>query len=108
MGFSLSRYEMEVVIQFNAEGDRATLYTAYPKWIRKLDKLCKANPDAFTLDKVGKVDGQIVSKQYTFPKKLVSIRSGLRSATATDDTQQDEAEDVDEADKEELFVQLQF
>jgi len=35
---NLSRYEQEVVINFNADEDEATVYTANPVWIRKMDK----------------------------------------------------------------------
>lgn len=36
---SLSKCEQEVVINFNAEDNTATLYSSNPVWIRKMDKL---------------------------------------------------------------------
>ena len=45
MAYSLSRYEQEVIINFNAEEDTATLYTENPAWIRKLDRLVEQNPE---------------------------------------------------------------
>lgn len=45
MTYSLSRYEQEVIINFDAEKDTATLYTANPQWIRKLDKLVEQKPE---------------------------------------------------------------
>ena len=41
----LSRYEQEVVINFNADESEATVYTANPAWMRKMDKLCKEFPE---------------------------------------------------------------
>lgn len=45
----LSRYEQEVVINLNADEDEATVYTANPMWIRKMDKLCKEFPEVIRL-----------------------------------------------------------
>lgn len=41
----LSRYEQEVIINFNAEDGEASLYTANPVWIRKMDKILQQNPE---------------------------------------------------------------
>jgi len=71
----LSRAEQEVVINFNLDEDTASIYTAYPKWINKFDRLCKANPAEFTCTAVHEIDGKVISKEYTFPKRLVSIRT---------------------------------
>ena len=45
----LSRYEQEVVINLNADEDEATVYTANPAWIRKMDKLHKEFPNIIRL-----------------------------------------------------------
>ncbi len=45
----LSRYKQEVVINLNADEDEATVYTANPAWIRKMDKLHKEFPDIIRL-----------------------------------------------------------
>lgn len=73
---SLSRYEQEVIINFNAEDANCTLYTANPVWIRKMDKLVASNPYEFTQIDRQTIKGELVSKTYSFPKKLVSVRSG--------------------------------
>lgn len=51
----LSRYEQEVIINFNAEEEHASLYTANSVWIRKMDKLLEQNPDQFRLGRVERV-----------------------------------------------------
>ena len=71
----LSRYEQEVIINFNAEENEISLYTANPVWIRKMDKLIEQNPEQFRQGRVERVKGEIVSKEYFFPKRFVSIRS---------------------------------
>lgn len=75
MGYSLTRYEQEVIINFNAEDETATIYTANPVWIRKMDKLVEQNPEQFEMYRQEKLDGRIISKAYKFPKRFVSIRS---------------------------------
>lgn len=76
----LSKYEQEIVINFNAEEDTTILYTANPKWIRKMDGLVKKKPQLFSL-----VREDEVSKTYQFPKKLVCIRSKEKTMTMTDE-----------------------
>ena len=64
----LSRYEQEVVINLNADEDEATVYTANPAWIRKMDKLCNEFPEVIRLKSWTEV-----SKTYVLPKNLVRI-----------------------------------
>ena len=64
----LSRYEQEVVINLNADEDEATVYTANPAWMRKMDKLHKEFPNVIRLKSWTEV-----SKTYVLPKKLVRI-----------------------------------
>lgn len=40
----LLKCEQEVHISFCADDTAATLYTSYPAWIRKMDKLVEKNP----------------------------------------------------------------
>lgn len=72
---NLTRYEQEVIINFNAEEENCTLYTANPVWIRKMDKLLENNPDEFKQIDIQTMKGELVSKTYSFPKKLVSVRA---------------------------------
>lgn len=76
-----SKYEQEVTIGFNAAEGTAEIYTADPVWIRKMDKLVQQNPEQFRPGKVETYQGEIVAKRYTFPKRLISIRSKERRLT---------------------------
>ena len=65
---NLTRYEQEVVINFNAEEDTATMYTANPSWLRKMDVLAREFPNTFRL-----IRQTEISKTYEIPKRLVRI-----------------------------------
>lgn len=71
----LTRYEQEVTINFNAVDGTAELYSANPVWIRKIDKLVEQNPEQFKLVEVIRCGGEVVAKQYSFPKRFLSVRS---------------------------------
>lgn len=65
---NLTRYEQEVVINFNADEDVATVYSANLSWIRKMDVLVREFPDVFRIKRQTEV-----SKTYEMPKKYVRI-----------------------------------
>ena len=65
---NLTRYEQEVVINFNADEDTATVYSSNPAWIRKMDALVREFPDVFRIKRQTEV-----SKTYEMPKKYVRI-----------------------------------
>ena len=65
---NLTRYEQEVVINFNADEDMATVYSANPAWIRKMDALVQEFPYVFRIKWQTEV-----SKTYEIPKKYVRI-----------------------------------
>lgn len=68
---NLSKYEQETIINYNNEDKFATIYTADPTTMRKLDKLCEKFPDNYLL-----IESNSYSKTYKCqPKKLVSFRS---------------------------------
>lgn len=66
----LTNYEKETIILFNDEEKEAEVYTCNKALMRKMDGLCKKQPENFKL-----VKKDSVSKTYTFPKNLVSIRA---------------------------------
>jgi len=92
MGYNLAKVEQEVVITFNAGEDTAELYTADPVYIRKMDKLVQQNPEQFKEIRQEKLEGKVVAKRYTLPKRFVSIRSKAKTMTMTDEQKAESAE----------------
>jgi len=41
---NITRLEQETIVNFNAAEDTASVYTADPVYMRKLDKLCEREP----------------------------------------------------------------
>lgn len=66
---SLSKYEQETVINFNAGEQNATVYTRDKTVMRKLDALVIEFPEVHKL--VGETD---IDKTYSMPKSCVSYR----------------------------------
>ncbi len=89
MGANLNKFERETIISFNAGEDAAVLYTADPVWMRKLDRLAEQNPEQFRPGRAEYYQGEAVAKRYSFPKKLLSIRS--KSITLTDEQRAERA-----------------
>ncbi len=75
----LMKYEQEVHISFCADEKIAILYTSYPAWIRKMDKLVGKNPQSFQC-----IAQTAVGKTYSMPRNFISIRSKERTVTLTD------------------------
>lgn len=69
---NLSRYERETIILFNEDEKEARVYTCSPALMRKMDELCKNNPE-FRTEKQDDI-----SRTYVCPKRLVSIRKPPR------------------------------
>ncbi len=69
---------------FYWEEDTATLYTANPQWIRKLDRLVEQNPEQFEMYRQEKMDGRVISKAYRFPKRFITVRSKDTKRELTD------------------------
>lgn len=65
---NLTRYEQEVVINFNADEDTATVYSSNPAWIRKMNALVREFPAVFRIKRQTEV-----SRTYEMPKKYVRI-----------------------------------
>ena len=66
---SLSKYEQETVINFNAGEQSTTVYTRDKTVMRKLDALVIEFPEVYKL--VGETD---IDKTYSMPKSCVSYR----------------------------------
>ena len=56
------------MINFNAEEDTATVYSANPSWLRRMDKPVQEFPDVFYVKRQTEV-----SKTYEMSKKYVRI-----------------------------------
>ena len=66
---SLSKYEQETVINFNAGEQTAVVYTRDKAVMRKLDALVIAFPEVYKL-----VGETVIDKTYSMPKSCVSYR----------------------------------
>lgn len=78
--YSLKKCEQEVVINFNAEDDFATVYSSSPVWIRKLNKLCASNPKDYKLiDTQTADDGMLISHTWTCPKSFITLKAKKRT-----------------------------
>lgn len=78
--YQLSKAEMETTINFDREGEGASLYTADSVMMTKLDKLCESSPENY---KVIRQDD--ISKTYEFPKKLITLRKSSIKKQLTDE-----------------------
>ena len=99
---SLSRYEQEVTISFNAEDDTAEVYAVDPVWIRKLDKLAEQNPEQFAIGRTETGEGKIISKRYTFPKRFITIRSKDVKKELTDEQKENLSQQMRELRRKQL------
>ena len=74
---SLSRYEMETHITWNAEEKIATVYTCDPVTIRKLDKLVSICPEVY---RCIWEDVNPAAKKYTVPARYVRFGKPISEA----------------------------
>ncbi len=66
--YSLTREEMETTVNWCAADGTATIDTADPAVLRKLDKLAEAYPDVY---KVIRVDPHYNAKMFSVPVKFI-------------------------------------
>lgn len=85
MGYFQEASEREVIISFDDGSDMANLYTANKVWIRKMDKLVEEHPESFKFRRQETYKGEVIAKDYTFPKRFVSIRTKDIERTITDE-----------------------
>ena len=65
----LTKYEQETIINFNNDEQEASIYTASPQMMRKLDALAVAYPEHYRV-----VEQTEVSKTYSCEKHLINLR----------------------------------
>ncbi len=75
MGYRVPIEEQETVIQISRGEKIAYIMTSDTTMIHKLDKLCAAAPETWHCKNVGIVDGELIDKTYTCPKRVISFRS---------------------------------
>lgn len=71
---NITRLEQETIVNFNAAEDTASVYTADPVYMRKLDKLCEQFPDTYKFMEELSAKRCKESKTYSMPKRLVKFR----------------------------------
>lgn len=75
--YTLTRAEREVTIRFDAEEKIAHIYVSDPTYIRRLDKLCKEDPDTY---KCVKIDPMGWFKQYEAAADRIAFRKSPSEA----------------------------
>lgn len=85
MAYIQQRVEQETIISFDRAGKDANLYTADPVWLRKMDKLVEEHPETFKVRRQEKYQGKVIAADYTFPYRLISIRSKVRTVNMTEE-----------------------
>ena len=78
--------EQEVSINFLRKDDLAEIYVSDNTWITKLEKLCQKSPDLYK-----KVNETEWGSTYTFPKRLLSLRSCIKTVSFTEEQKQEKA-----------------
>lgn len=84
---ALSKLEQETIITYNAEEKEAHIYTADPAMMRKLSSNSQYK---HIKDYVN--GGRVVAKDFTFDKKLITLRSKRVKISMTDEQKAASAE----------------
>lgn len=66
---NLTKYEMEIIVNYNAGEQIATVFTRDKSVMRRLDRLVANYPDSYKLLKQTDID-----KTYSMPKSYVAYR----------------------------------
>jgi hypothetical protein len=82
--YALTNYEKETIFNFNEEEKTASIYTYNKALIKKLDKMCETHPKLYNLDKTD-IYGKHISKTYTVPKKMISVRMPVERKPLTEE-----------------------
>lgn len=85
MGYFQEACEREVIINFDDASDMANLYTANKAWIRKMDKLVAEHPENFKFRRQETYKGEVIAKDYIFPKRFITIRTKDIKLNLTDE-----------------------
>ena len=77
--------EQETIINISRTNGTAEIYTSDSRYMTKLDKLVKANPDEWKCTDYDKQENDIVAKYYSCPAKYVSFRTRTVKRELTDE-----------------------
>lgn len=89
MGIPVS--EQETTIQFSRDLDTAYIWTSDSTIMTKLDKLVETS-GCWKIEDVGRVNGEVVSKEYSTLKRLISFRAKPTERVMTEEQKQASAE----------------
>lgn len=65
-------YEQETVIQISRDSDKMEIWTSDTTMMTRLDKLCEKS-NRWVCTSVGKIEGDVVNKEYVGDKELLSL-----------------------------------
>lgn len=86
--------EQETVIQISRDSDRMKIWTTDTMMMTRLDKLVETS-DLYELCREGKMDGEVVDKEYSAPKSMLTFRS--KKVTMTEEQRAKNAEKLAKA-----------
>lgn len=70
-------YEQETVIQVSRDSDKMNIWTSDSTMMTRLDKLCEKS-NRWVCTSVGKIEGDVVNKEYVADKALLSLIPNTR------------------------------
>lgn len=76
--YHLSMYEQETVITYNREEKTATVYSADPVVLRKLERLHEKHPDTYRFIEEETMNGEVISKTYIVPKRMIRFGTPVK------------------------------
>ncbi len=84
--------EQDTTISFSRDSDSAYVWTSDSTVMTRLDKLVENNPECWQLTRTDKIGKDIVGKEYTTKKRLISFRAKVTERVMTEEQRQASAE----------------
>lgn len=81
--------EQENVIQISRDSNEAHIWTSDTTMMTKLDSFCSES-DSWRLTSTGRINGEIVNKEYVSDKALISFRKNRNKTTPLTEEQKEE------------------
>ena len=80
-------FEQETTVNFSRDMETATVWTSDKTIRTKFDRLCEKNPTDYRCIEIGKskINGEVLSKKYEMPKRLLSFRTCKRNRKITEE-----------------------